>query len=101
MVVRQDHRCGIAGERNLHDLAGVDTRLRERATEQLDELDQAILRVDQECDEDFVLELGELGTQIVAYDVRRRHRRAPPDPPADDLACSFEDLVARCQPVLA
>src|ERR1700730_18092601 len=77
MVMGQDHRCGIAGECNLHYLAGIHARLCERAAKNFDVFDQAILRVEEECDENLVLALGELRSQIVTHDVRRRHRSAP------------------------
>src|SRR5450755_2090888 len=47
VIVREDHRCGIVCERDLYDLAWIDTRLRKRAPEELDVLDQPVLRIEK------------------------------------------------------
>ena len=48
VVVREDHRRGVARERRLDDLARVDARLRERAAEELLARDQPVLAVEEE-----------------------------------------------------
>jgi len=58
MVVREDHRSRVLRECDLHDLAWVDACLGQRATEELDVLDKAILRVEHQCREYLVRKLG-------------------------------------------
>ena len=48
MVVRQDHRAGIAGQRALDHLARVDARLAQRAGEQRVQADQPVLAVEEQ-----------------------------------------------------
>ena len=60
MVVRQCYRGGVLLQRALHDLARVDRGLRQRAAEHLDRAEQPVLRVEEQHDEDFVLQAGEL-----------------------------------------
>lgn len=58
MVVREDHRRCIVRERRLDDLARIDARLRQRASEELDVLDEVVLRIHQQRDEDLVGQLA-------------------------------------------
>ena len=54
MVVRKDHRGGVAFERGLHNFARINRSLCERAAKHFVGRDQPMLAVEKEDHEDFV-----------------------------------------------
>src|SRR6266704_1908431 len=79
VVVREDHGGGVVLERALHDLARIDAGLRERAAEKLFRRCHAVLRVEEQHDEDFLFAPGEREAQIIAHRPRRGERVARGD----------------------
>ena len=75
VVVGEDHRRGVAGERRLDDLARIDAGLRQRAAEELLGGEQPVLAVEEEPDEDLVGPRREREAQVVAHRLRRRAAR--------------------------
>ena len=59
MVVRKDHRRGIARERGLDDFARINAGLRERAAEEFVGGEQPVLAVEEQADEHFVWSRGQ------------------------------------------
>ena len=76
MVVREDHRRGVVGERRLEHLARVDAGLRQRAAEQLLGGEQAVLAVEEQRHEGLVRQRGERQAQVVAHGLGRGERVA-------------------------
>ncbi len=77
--MREDHGGGVVLERALHDLAWIDARLRQRAAKELFGRDDAVLRVEQQHHEDFLLAPREREAQIIAHGPRRGERVARRD----------------------
>jgi hypothetical protein len=50
----KNHRGGVAGQRGLDDLPGINAGLGQGALERLLELDHAVLRVEPDADEHLV-----------------------------------------------
>src|SRR6266568_2359173 len=76
---REDLGGGVVLERALHDLARIDAGLRERAAEKLFRRCHAVLRVEEQHDEDFLLAPGKREAQIIAHRPRRGERVARGD----------------------
>ncbi|CAB1371230.1 protein of unknown function (plasmid) [Denitratisoma oestradiolicum] len=74
MVVREDDGGGVEAQRGLHHFAGIDRGLRQRAPEQLDVLDDAVLRVKEDRGEHFMLQGTEAQREIGVGVGRRRNQ---------------------------
>src|SRR6266704_5776469 len=79
VVVSEDHGGRVVLERALHDLARIDARLRQSAAEKLFRRRHAVLRVEEQHDEDFLFAPREREAQIVAHRPRRGERVARGD----------------------
>src|SRR3546814_9235780 len=76
MVVRDDHRRGIRRQGRLHHFAWMYLGAVDRSAEQLDELQHAMARVQQDRDEDLVLQRRHPQSQeLLGY--RRIRQRDP------------------------
>ena len=64
MVVREDHRCGIVGERLLDHFARVDAGAIDGAAEHFAQRDHAVAVVEHQAGEDFVLVVAQLRLQV-------------------------------------
>ena len=93
VVVGEDHCRGIAGERLLHDLAGVDAGAVHGAAEERGELDDAVAVVEEEDREDFVLEGSQVEAQVLAGVAGARERAAAANALGEDRSGGVEDLV--------
>ena len=79
MIVRDDHRGGIALQGQLHDLARVHAGAVDGAAKQLFELDQSMTFIEVQTAKHFVLEIAQLRRQEIAgrpRDSPARVRRA-------------------------
>ena len=70
VVVRQYDSGGVAGQRGLDHLAGTHRGLRHRATEHLLQLDDAMLRIQEQHAEHLVLQHADLQQQVILYRLR-------------------------------
>src|SRR5437879_9489888 len=76
MVVREDHRGGVALEGGLHNFARIERSLCKRAAKHLVGRDQPMLAVEKQHHEDLVRQLVEQQAEIVTNRLRRRQNAA-------------------------
>ena len=76
VIVGEDHRRGIAGQRGLDDLARVHAGLRKCSAEELLDPEHAILAVEEQSHEHFVRTSAERKSQIIANGLGRDERIA-------------------------
>ena len=76
MVVRQDDGRRVQRQARLDDFAGIDRGLRHCAAEHLLQLDDTMLRVQEDDAEDFVFQHADRQAQVVLHVLRRRQRHA-------------------------
>src|SRR5256885_4864902 len=74
VVMRENHGRRVVPQSALHHLARVNARLGQGAAEQLLVRDDAMLRVQEQDREDFLLAPREQEAQVVAHGPRRRQR---------------------------
>src|SRR5437773_4447688 len=79
VVMRENHGRRVMPQGALHHLARVDTRLRQGAAEKLLVRDDAMLRVEEQYHEDFLLAPGEREAQVIAHRSRRQQRTSRGD----------------------
>src|SRR5882762_9393669 len=72
VVMRENHGRRVMPQGALHYLARVNARLGQGAAEQLLVRDDAMLRVEEQYHEDFLLAPGERQAQVIAHRSRRR-----------------------------
>jgi hypothetical protein len=101
VVVRQDHRRRIHGQRCLDHLARVHRGLRHRAAEHLLQRDDAVLRIEEQHAEHLVLQHTDLQAQAVLHRLRRRHRGTAPHPLRQHAPRLRQHLLGSRRTVLA
>src|SRR5438876_389856 len=75
MVVSKNNRCCIVLERGLHDFAGINRGLGERAAKHLLTDDEPMLSVKEEDDEHFPFPFGDSKTKVIAHGLRTIQRQ--------------------------
>jgi len=101
VVVRQYDSGRIAGQRGLDHLARIHRGLRHRAAEHLLQLDDPVLRIQEQHAEHFVLQHTDLQQQVVLHRLRRRHRGAAPNAMRQDAPRLRQHLLGTRRTALA
>ena len=90
VIVAQDHRRRVVGERAFDDLARVDRRAVDRAAEQLLVADQPVPRVEEQAAEHLVRQVEQPGLEVSRRVLGRRERAARLDRRAEIAAADLE-----------
>src|SRR5882762_7181214 len=93
VVVRENHGRRVMPQGALDHLARVNTRLGQGTAEQFLVRDDAMLRVQEQHHEDFLLTPGEREAQVVAHCSRRRQRTSRRDFLLERAARQLEDRL--------
>ena len=101
VVVRQDDSRSIDRQSLFDHLAGVHRGLRHRAAEHLLQLDDPVLRIEEQHAEHLVLQRPDLQAQIVLHRLRRRHRGTAPHPVRQHAPRLRQHLLGTRKTVLA
>src|SRR5271170_3257053 len=97
MIVIHDARCSTLLQRELHNLTRMHRCSVDRATEEIDALDDPVPFIEQDQSKDLVVEMAQPRRQVFTRHLWRLQRGTATYPMRQDLSRRHKDCLTRCR----